>query len=260
MSIRVMASVWDSKIDNQTDLLVLLALADFANDQGISWPSLEGLAQKARCSVRNLHRILKRLELEGVLRVQRNGGGAPGSTNFYHINLKTDTGDSLTPLGVPKVARGVTNGGAIGVPKVPRGVPSFGIRSVSRSVIGTDPSIDPSIPGELALDGNEAPKSLKKTPEETIYEAYPIKVGKVAALSKIRAALTKIDAQKLLNLTLQYAAAVKQFGDPKYTPHPSTWFHQERFFDDPSTWVRTGKAAQISNTAQEIAKSWGVEC
>jgi hypothetical protein len=260
MSIRVMASVWDSKIDNQTDLLVLLALADFANDQGISWPSLEGLAQKSRSSVRNVQRILKRLELAGVLKVQRMGGGAPGSTNFYHINLKGETGDSLTPVGVTRRGGGVTNEGGRGVTKGGGGVTELGQRSVSRSVIGTDPSVQPSIPGELSLDGNEVPKSLKKTPEETIYEAYPLKVGKVAALAKIRAALTQIDYQKLLDLTLRYAAAVRQFGDPKYTPHPSTWFHQERFFDDPSTWVRSNGSTLKANTAQEIAKSWGVEC
>jgi hypothetical protein len=39
-----------------------------------------------------------------------------------------------------------------------------------------------------------------------------------------------------LSLTKAYASA--RNGDVAFVPNPSTWFHQERFNDDPATWVR----------------------
>jgi hypothetical protein len=262
MSIRVMASVWDSMIEDRLELLVLLALADFANDEGVSWPCLDRLASKARCSRRGLQNVLNRLEESGVLEVDRKGGGPPGSANTYKIVFK-ERGAPGAPLPLGRGAK-LSTGGVH--PATGRGAksekegctgcandPSVLIRH--RSV-----SIEPSGGDVLALNGEVSQKKTEKTPEEIIYDAYPLKVGKAGALFKIRAALTKIDFQKLLGLTLRYAAAVKQFGDLKYTPHPSTWFHQERFFDDPSTWVRATIGTPKAASAQEIAKSWGVEC
>lgn len=45
--------------------LVLLALADQANDEGLCWPSQEKLAPKARQSVSTLRRSLRSLEKWG---------------------------------------------------------------------------------------------------------------------------------------------------------------------------------------------------
>lgn len=89
------------------------------------------------------------------------------------------------------------------------------------------------------------PVLLKKEPkgvfEETIYQAYPLKVGKPAAMVKIRMALENPPEgftletwpDELLNRTVRYAGLRK---DEPYTPHPATWFHQCRFNDDPVTW------------------------
>ena len=69
-----------------------------------------------------------------------------------------------------------------------------------------------------------------------IYEAYPLKAGKPAALLKIRKALEKIEPEKLLGITRAFAASIGN--DKEFCPHPATWFNQERFNDDPSTWKR----------------------
>ena len=52
MSVIIMARVWKYSKACKGNLLVLHALADFANDQGIAWPSVETLAKKARPKVR----------------------------------------------------------------------------------------------------------------------------------------------------------------------------------------------------------------
>ena len=54
MSIHVTKAVWDySKQQKSGALVVLLAIADYANERGMAWPAVSTLARKARMSTRN---------------------------------------------------------------------------------------------------------------------------------------------------------------------------------------------------------------
>jgi hypothetical protein len=68
-----------------------------------------------------------------------------------------------------------------------------------------------------------------------VYQEYPRKVGKPAAISEIRKALKKVGFDVLSEATKGFARAVEG-KEERYIPHPSTWFHQERYSDDPKTW------------------------
>ena len=68
MSVKVMARVWAHSRRKDGELLVMLALADFANDEGESWPSIPVLAQKARLTDRQARRVLSKLEQAGEIR------------------------------------------------------------------------------------------------------------------------------------------------------------------------------------------------
>jgi hypothetical protein len=68
-----------------------------------------------------------------------------------------------------------------------------------------------------------------------IYEAYPRKVGRPVALKAIVKALASEPFDSLLSKTEAFARAV-QGKDQQYIAHPSTWFNQQRYNDDPSTW------------------------
>lgn len=70
---------------------------------------------------------------------------------------------------------------------------------------------------------------------ERIYRAYPKKVGKQDALRAIERALKSVDAQALLAIVEAYAEA-RSTEDPKFTPHPATWFNRGSWADDQSTW------------------------
>lgn len=69
MSIKVMSSVWDSSEQSGSALLLLLALADFADEDGYCWPTTETLAQKIRMSMRTVLRMVEQLESAGELYV-----------------------------------------------------------------------------------------------------------------------------------------------------------------------------------------------
>ena len=74
MSIRVMTEVWHNGPPGATDCLLMLALADYANDDGECWPSIEGLARKARLSERGVQTALRRLESAGWIEIEPGGG------------------------------------------------------------------------------------------------------------------------------------------------------------------------------------------
>jgi len=74
VSIKIMGRIWAQSSRKDGELLVMLALGDFANDAGESGPSLNVLAQKARITVGQLSRVLNNLEGAGEIRRQRSTG------------------------------------------------------------------------------------------------------------------------------------------------------------------------------------------
>lgn len=85
MSVRTMARVWELSSHRGNDLLMLLAIADFADDEGNAYPSVTTLATKCRMKSRNANLILATLRESGELEVRHNEG--PHGTNRYRIIL-----------------------------------------------------------------------------------------------------------------------------------------------------------------------------
>lgn len=72
---------------------------------------------------------------------------------------------------------------------------------------------------------------------EKIYQVYPRKVGKPAAIRAIISSLkrTGTTIEECFALVSKYSKA-KEAEDPQFIPHPSTFFNQDRYLDDPVTW------------------------
>lgn len=90
MSIQVSNLVWDvAPTKDMRDLVVLLALADWSRDDGVSWHSIANIAARARCSPRTVQYVVKKLStpVHGIaLLTVRKGKGTHG-TNFYALNI-----------------------------------------------------------------------------------------------------------------------------------------------------------------------------
>jgi hypothetical protein len=102
MSIRLMSQVWeDTRIDSQSELLVLLALADHARDDGLCWPSMRSIAVKARIEERSAQRIVRRLIEKGLVELVSQGGCIDGcnTPNRYRV-----------VVGEPRQTHGATDG------------------------------------------------------------------------------------------------------------------------------------------------------
>jgi hypothetical protein len=116
MSIRVMTAVWDHAAVSGGDMLVLLAMADFAHDDGAGvYPLQSTLAAKARMSERNLRYCLEALEEKGYIeRIGKRGTRTLWRVEPNPANIATrqpasaQSGNGLPtePLGEPSVEEG----------------------------------------------------------------------------------------------------------------------------------------------------------
>lgn len=86
MSIRMMSAAWDLPIPTGAKM-VLLALCDHANDEGVCYPSQEGLAAKCSMSKRAVVTHLRWLEEHGLLRRERRQKTNVRQSNLYHVCL-----------------------------------------------------------------------------------------------------------------------------------------------------------------------------
>ena len=86
MSIKLTAKAWETN-QSGNDLLVLLALCDFSNDEGLSYPSLKTLSSKAKVSKTTLSYILRAYEDIGVItRERRTRDNKSDTSTLYKIN------------------------------------------------------------------------------------------------------------------------------------------------------------------------------
>ena len=99
MSIKLMSMVWDRYSATGGELLLALALADYAHDNGTSvYAGVETLAQKTRQSVRTVQYQLRRMQEEGWLLKVGKGDGGRSRHVTYHINPKWIKGAEVAPF------------------------------------------------------------------------------------------------------------------------------------------------------------------
>lgn len=87
MSIALMTLTWQTALPlNQK--AALLALSDWANDEGVCSPTVQMLATRLSCSERTIQRILSLLKRDGWIKVVSNSsGGRPGIGCSYQVQL-----------------------------------------------------------------------------------------------------------------------------------------------------------------------------
>lgn len=83
-----MTWVWDNATQAGADLLILLAIADFCNDDGECYPGVERIAKKARVSESHSQTLIRKMKDDGTISVVLNAGieTGHGATNRYYVN------------------------------------------------------------------------------------------------------------------------------------------------------------------------------
>lgn len=205
MSVRTMAAVWERSQHSGTHLLMLLAIADFADDDGRAYPSVPTLARKCRMKERNAQYILAELVETGELATQRGKG--PRGSNVYRIKLAS--------LGVQPSAPVQTF--APLQETAPKGC--NGVR-ITPAMECTQTIIEPSMNRQGGF--------------ETFWSAYPKKKAKgdaQKAWAKIKANVELLSSI-LTALNVQALSEDWQKDGGKFIPYPATWLNGRRWEDE----------------------------
>ena len=163
MSIRIMSHVWNMEIEDSTAKLALMALADFADDDGYCFPSYEVLAKKISKSKRTAIRVVDKLAELGFVQIEkRELKDGTSSTNLYKILSEkervtqthprvTNEKDRVTSMTPPSDTDDTPRVTSM-TPCSDKGVTPINIttnRTVSRTI--KEPSINPLPPKGVSL-------------------------------------------------------------------------------------------------------------
>lgn len=120
MSMDLMVKAMKLKVGNPLRKLVLLKLADNANDQGECWPSYQHIADQCEIGRSTVKSHVRALEEMGMLRREYRRNGELNQSNLFHLRLDekeykqlskggagADLGQELTEVG-----QHMTEGGA----------------------------------------------------------------------------------------------------------------------------------------------------
>lgn len=239
-------AIEQAPVDDPTSTLVLIALADSANDDGTgAWPAVGTLAERARCSPRSVQRHLRLLIDAHLIRAGNQelvaGYRADRRPTVYDLNLSRTRGDRLSPRtdGVTPVAPRGDTGGTDGVtPVTPRGD-----TGVTQTVL-KHPSNSPE---ELSLNLEPQPMATPITPDgfDSFWGIYPRKIAKADAAKAWRAAVKVADVEAILAGAQRYAADPTR--TPQFTAYPATWLRACRW-DDVGPTGNQGATMGYANT------------
>lgn len=226
-----MAKVWEMSRQSGSDLLMLLAIADFADDNGNAYPAVTTLAEKCRMTQRNANLILANLKKSGELIVKQNEG--PRWTNRYLVRLPTPEAGFIPEE--PFTLKRTSSTPEAGFPKPLK--PASDEPSVNHQ--------EPPIAHNAKIPRRVCSPSASESADDgfaTFWKQYPKKVAKPQALKawkKINPA-GHILADLIAALEKQKASAdwLKDAG--QFIPHPATWINGRRWEDEaPPTDVQT---------------------
>lgn len=218
MSVRTMAAVWESSQHSGTNLLMLLAIADFADDDGRAFPSVGKLATKCRMSKRNAQDRLRELAESGELTIKKNQGPPPKFPNLFMINLKH-----------------------LGVKPTAPVQPTSPVQSdVERGAVHCAPGVKPTAP-KPSYNHQEPPHDSF----EQFWKAYPKKRAKGDA----QKAWSKLKPNADLTDSILKAIEIQKISEDwtkengKFIPYPASWLNGKRWEDENvSTGLETGSS------------------
>jgi hypothetical protein len=227
-----MSAVWEHAPYDAGALLVLLALSDYANDEGQCWPNVSSIAGKTRLGVRQVHNILRQLKSDGAISIKPGGGR--GVSNRYQIHTETlksisVKSDSVKPISVKSATETVQSIAQ-----------NSAICDIAIRKNRQEPSIEPSA-AQLAYVSVDQVQKL--------YDLYPRKREPIHARKAIRTAINVVMAgdpdhpamsrNEALDYLAQrltlYAKCVQGY-EREFIPYPATWFNAGSFWDGDGEW------------------------
>lgn len=237
---------------NATEMCILYALADRANDDGTGcWPYYETLADESRCSVPTIKRHIKALEERGLI-VRGDQSQVSNYPKYrrpvvWDLNLKLRRdNEKATYQSDTSHNRGI-NGDKVGYQ--PR---------QSEVSTATDRGITVDTDNHPSTTHTTSPEpSSHERPEvdrfEEFYEVYDRKKKLPDAERAWKKAIKKADPQEIINAAQKFITAQKAANKhPQFTPYPATWLNAESWNDEIDE-PQQQSAGGVENTLE----AWG---
>lgn len=167
MSIWAVNWAFQLDVPNQTHKLVLLSLANFADDEDEAWPHVETLAKMASVSVRSVFRALAALEAAGLISrtmgLRENaGGGLRKSNSLYRLHVPDEVSRRAgRGEGRPKLLREAPSGSQ----------PDTGV--MLAAVADKTPSGSQCDTGVTLADQHDTGDTTNMTPVSGLYKENP---------------------------------------------------------------------------------------
>ena len=98
MSMLLMVKAMNLKVGNPLRKLVLIKLADNANDKGECWPSYQHVADQCEISRSSVKFHVRALELSGLIKREMRPGEKGNSSNMFYLSLD-NPGQNMTGVG-----------------------------------------------------------------------------------------------------------------------------------------------------------------
>ena len=206
---------------SKIEKLILIGLADRADEQGSCYPSKRDLANIAVCSEKTVQRTIQTLQEKGFMKVQARAIDGRQTSNRYFLSL-----DRMMQAMV--FSRGDTMSPRVGHSDSPEG-----------DTMSHEPHI-----GTSHLTSQKEPHTLRAAASEPVGElfeqfraAYPASRRKTEvkqARSQFTAALKKVDSpQVLIDAAAAYASYCQVQGtEPRYIKGMWRWLRDERWMDE----------------------------
>lgn len=224
MSFQAMAWAVSHKLPSK-EKFVLVMMANYADEDGKCWPSLNRLADDTSMSRSTIQLAIKGLEAAGMLRIEQQNQGGVKLPNHYYLNLKKVYRE---PVHCTDLDGGVYRQSV-------EGIPTVGNKPIN------EPITKDSIVGF-----------------ESFWLACPRRIGKEAARKAYeKARKTTSDAELLAGI--RRYAATRAGQDEQYTVHPATWLNQGRWADEPAGGPQQGydsKREPTEDEKREAALRW----
>ena len=222
--------------------LVLIALADMADDDGICWPAMKKVAKKSLCSKRTAQRAIGRFEDMQILsKTERPKEQKRNDSNLYqldfmaliHMTNSVLKGDTVSPTG----RQGDTHRGDTVSPTGRQGDTQVG-DTVTPETINKEPT---NRTYQEPITGTSAASAAASETAGELFEqfraAYPASRRKTEvkqAKAQFTAALKKVDSpQVLIDAAAAYANWCQVQGtEPRYIKGMWRWLRDERWMDE----------------------------
>ncbi|HII3752266.1 TPA: helix-turn-helix domain-containing protein [Pasteurella multocida] len=255
MSSKLLGHVWDLDLPDHATKLVLLRLADSANDEtGECWPSLKHIQDKCNIKSKNtIRRALEVLEQLGLLVViKRKLSAKQNTSNLYRLNIKK----ILEPSSVSIKLGGGSNSEL--------GGSNSELGGGSNSEPRTNNSFEPINELNTPLPPKVENSDELENAFDVFWKVYKIKVNKSGALKSFKSAYKKFSQKtkctiqqfaEMLADDVQKRLSLGQFGFDKL--HPTTYLNNARW-EDEYTQSAQFKGSQSANNSYQDDGSWAV--